>query len=215
MQSSGHINEQQVASSGPVSLSQILDRDVVAPLCDTLRATALRDFSDGASGGVVVDSGSVGGAVGGSGESCCTWDTCHVEDTRGSMPTGGKLPPIAGSRGGGGTDAPNKAMGNGTSAASSHSSKSDKSPLSATANKSNMPLGSNKLAQGSAYPPDYLYLKEKVKEFKEQKRDDDRKLDDQQSMINSLKWELKARNDEVSQLKREVHKLKVSKDFYG
>ena len=66
------------------------------------------------------------------------------------------------------------------------------------------------IKKGPVYPQDYLHLKEKVKELKEKMKEDELKLDMHQAENNSLKRELRAKNEEIITLKRENHKLKVS-----
>ena len=240
MQSPSAINDG--TASGPVSLSQILDREVCVSVSPSensaVSSTSQKSAPDenfslqiqssqknivedcvtsGTIGDniskVVVDSGdSVNTSGGGCG---CVGDivrgyikgTGNVEENNTcsmySTP-GYKLPPL-------GT---NRSMGNGTSSGNSSqssSNKSDKHLGSPSSNKSNMPFGSNKMHQGGVvYPQDYTYMKEKVKELKDKIIGEEEKLDTIQTENNSLKRDLRAKNDEITQLKRENHKLKVS-----
>ena len=112
-----------------------------------------------------------------------------------------------------------RSMGNGSSAAHNKADKYPTSSSSSLSSNNKMPFGmssssskgiSSSKVKEVVYPNDYLHLKEKVKELKERKKEDDLKLDMHQAENNALKRDLRAKNDEITQLKRENHKLKVN-----
>lgn len=248
MQSPSDINDE--SSSGPVSLSQILEREVYIPdagpsessavsaLSDTEKEVAIQSSTDDGDSDVkgVNDSGftnikvvesceGVGGTVHASACGCVgdivrgyIQGSGHVDQNNSgtSMYTssGYKLPPLSCLPRSEGSQFLGSNMGNGTSVghSSQSSTKSDKFPNSPSNTRPNMPFGSSsKLKDGGvAYSKDYIYMKEKLQELKEQMKEDSLRLEMHQAENSSLKRDLRAKNDEITQLKRENHKLKVS-----
>lgn len=115
---------------------------------------------------------------------------------------GQKLPPISNTRNmGNGNSSPNstRRIGEKTVNLSSSGSTKSANTMSATVKE--------------VYPSDYIYVKEKLKEVSDKLNHGEQSLNVQKVENSALKRDLKAKIEQIAQLKRENDKLKVGQIF--